>query len=528
MYVGSILRQGAHQASAGDQSDPALSLEDRMTWTRADLVSCSNRYANGLLEWGVRPGDRVAILFENSLEYWAMYFAITRIGAIAVRVNWRLTGSEIGYSLQDSGTRLLCTHARFAPAVAEAVAGLNGCDCVVFDVAKGGESWREYLPAGRPHEDLLSDDSGEPTVADPELRDSCMIMYTSGTTGRPKGVLWTHGNTLWFLAMQAMHWHYDHTSVHLATTPMFHISGLEDWCLPVLMSGGHCVVMASGGLTARRVVKVVDHHRVRETFLVPSVIYELLSDPSLTNVELPSLERLRTGGAPLLGWAVDEFRGRFPHVAIEQVYGLTEGGAMTTAMDPSRLDEHRNSVGRPLPFAEVKIVDQSSSAAVATGVTGELWTRSPAMSCEYWGNAAASAAAFTGGWCKTGDLAKITDDGFVYIVGRIKDMIISGGENIYPAEIESVLAEHPMIREVAVVGVSHEVLGETPCAVVVAREGSELSEADVVAYCREKLAGYKRPRVVTFVEELPRNANGKIRKDALRIRLWGGTPEPGM
>jgi fatty-acyl-CoA synthase len=258
------------------------------------------------------------------------------------------------------------------------------------------------------------------------------------------------------------------------------------------------------------------HHRCTDTFLLPATIYQWMSWSELDRVDVPDLRRVVTGGSPILGWAIDRIRGRFPQVRMEQVYGLTEGGAISCAMDPERLDEHRTSVGRPLPFAEVRIVDPESLEVLPPESDGELWTRSPAVCGVYWGKPDATKETFVDGWCRTGDLAHITADGYIYIIGRVKDMIISGGENIYPAEIENVLADHPAVQEVAVIGVPDPKWDETPCAAIVLNEGATLTEDDVVAYCRERIAGYKRPRYVVFVDELPRNASGKILKRTLR------------
>jgi fatty-acyl-CoA synthase len=514
VFTGIITRSVLQQAGDGGGDRPAISMETGQTWTYAELAERTNRYANGLLAQGVGRGDRVGILLVNSLEYWALYLAITRIGAVAVRLNWRLSGEELRYALTDSGTSLLCLHGRFAATIATVLheTPVERSILFTFDDTDAGAEPASALP-----QSVLEDgDAAEPPVPDPVETDPCMIMYSSGTTGYPKGALWTHGHTVWFGAMQALYWRYDRSSVHLATTPMFHVSGFEDCGLAVLLTGGHVVHMRSSGLTVERIVEVMRHHRCTDTFLLPATIYQWMSWSELDRVDVPDLRRVVTGGSPILGWAIDRIRGRFPQVRMEQVYGLTEGGAISCAMDPERLDEHRTSVGRPLPFAEVRIVDPESLEVLPPESDGELWTRSPAVCGVYWGKPDATKETFVDGWCRTGDLARITADGYIYIIGRVKDMIISGGENIYPAEIENVLADHPAVQEVAVIGVPDPKWDETPCAAIVLNEGATLTEDDVVAYCRERIAGYKRPRYVVFVDELPRNASGKILKRTLR------------
>lgn len=514
MFTGILTRQLLQTARAGGDR-PAISLEDERTWSYAELARRANSYANGLRALGVGKGDRVGMLLSNSLEYWALYLAVTRLGAIAVRLNWRLSGEELRYALTDSGSTVLCLHGRFAATVAPVLDQTPVRESVLF-VLDTELDQTAALPGAHPQSALETADANEPDVADPDLTDPCMIMYTSGTTGFPKGALWTHGNSLWFGAMQAMYWRYEPSVVHLSTTPMFHVSGFEDWALPVLMTGGHVVIMRSTGLTVDRIMHVLRHHRVNDVFLLPATIYQWLSWPELDRVELPDLRHVFTGGSAILGWAVDRIRQRFPSVRMEQAYGLTEGGAMTSVMDPERLDEHRTSVGRPLPLTEIKVVDPATGAELPAGSDGELWVRSPSVCGTYWAKQAETQETFIDGWCRTGDLAQITTDGYLYIIGRLKDMILSAGENIYPAEIENVLADHPSIQEVAVVGVPDPTYDETPCAVTVLNQGAELSADEVIAYCREHIASYKRPRHVVFVDTLPRNASGKILKRQLR------------
>jgi acyl-CoA synthetase (AMP-forming)/AMP-acid ligase II len=515
VYTGVITRQILQVARGNDADRPALSLEDGETWSYADLAEQADRYAKGLWAQGVRGGDRVGLLLANSLEYVALYLAITRLGAIAVRLNWRLTGEELRYALCDSGAVVLCLHGRFAATVAPVLAETPARSSILFVLDDELDATSELADA-TPAAELGGADLVDVPAAEPGPDTPCMIMYTSGTTGFPKGALWTHANTLWFGALQAMHWRYDSSAVHLSTTPMFHVSGFEDWLLPVLLRGGHAVVMRSSGLTVNRILEVLRHHRVRDVFLLPATIYELVSRSDFDQLELPHLRRVLTGGSPILAWAVDRIRERFPQVRMEQAYGLTEGGGMTSVMDPERLDDHRTSVGRPLPLTEVKVVDPVSGVELPPDSDGELWTRSPSVCIGYWGKPEATAQTFVDGWCRTGDLARVTPDGYLYIIGRLKDMIISGGENIYPAEIENVLAEHPAVREAAVIGVPDPTWGETPCAVIVTAKGTAVTPDNLVTYCRTRLAAYKCPRHVLIVDELPRNASGKVLKRSLR------------
>ncbi len=510
----SIITRAVLQPARMQAADkPALSCEDT-TWTYRDLAAKVHTYANGLLEIGVQRGDRVGILLLNSLEYWALYLAASRIGAIAVRLNWRLTTEELAYVISDSGTTVLCTHDRFLPAIPPHGEGRPLQTVVVFPYDESSAAseadvlWQS---------DFEASDSDEPDAALPSLEDPCMLMYTSGTTGKPKGALWTHGNSLWFATMQAMRWHYDETTVAMSTGPLFHVGSFEDHLLPALVCGGHAVITPSGGFSYERAIETVGARQVTDSLFYPFMIYDMLADKDVSTFNLDSMRRVTTGGAPLLPWAVRRFNEAFPHVSLEQVYGLTEGGAISTVMPPEHLDRHPGSAGTPLPFTELRIARAGDPEVDAdSDEVGELWVRSPSVCAGYYGKPEETAETFIDGWCRTGDLARLSHDGFLYIVDRAKDMIISGGENIYPAELEAVLSDHPGVRDVAIVGVPDAKYQEAVCAVIVREPDAALDADTVIAYSRQRLAGYKKPRHVVFVDDLPRNASGKVLKRTLR------------
>ncbi|MQA01267.1 MAG: AMP-binding protein [Streptosporangiales bacterium] len=515
MFTSSVLRSVAQRARAGYRDRPAVSLEDGPTWTYGELVANVNRYANGLLDLGVTAGDRVGLLMRNSLEYWAAYLATTRIGAIAVRLNWRLAPAELDYALRDSGATVLCLDDAFTGELRQMLGVLPDLTPVAF--TEGADPF-----ATQP--------ATEPPVDDPAATDPCMIMYTSGTTGRPKGALWSHDTTLWQCAIQVMQWKYDKNLVCLSTTPMYHVSAVEDWALPALMLGGHAVMMRSTGLRPERIAAMVRRHGVTDTFLVPSVIYDLLTSDAPGALDLPSLRRVVTGGSPMAAWAVTKMRQALPDVSLEQAYGLTEGGPISTVMDPADLDTHPASVGTPMPLVEVRIARLDDLAAdAAADQEGEIWVRGPATCGVYYNKPEATAATFVDGWCRTGDLGRLTADGHLYVVGRVKDMIISGGENIYPAQVEAVLLDHPAVKDAAVIGIPDARWGERPCAVIVTSPGMTVTADELVARCRGQLAGYECPRHVVLVDELPRNASGKVLKRVLRDQYASlGTRGRGM
>lgn len=496
----------------GQGDRPAITLEDE-GWTYAELAAATGRTANALIALGIGRGDRVAILLKNSLEYWSTYLAIVGIGAIAVRLNWRLAPSELAYALADSTPRALFGHPDLLAANATAIVADDDLMVVVVDTPV-----TPAVPGTMTLADLLySHDTAFPAVEPISADDPCMIMYTSGTTGFPKGARWTHGNTLWFAAMQAAHWRFGADTVHFSTGPMFHVGGFEDWCLPTLLAGGHLLVLRSRAFSIDRVIELCHRHGVTEVGLFPAMIHELLARDGLGPDALGQVRCIYTGGSPILLSAVHRLRALFPDVELQQTYGLTEGGGIATVMDGASVEAHPSSVGRPLPFAEIRIARLDDERVdAARGEDGHLWVRSPAVCGNYYGKPEATAETFVDGWCRTGDVARLTDDFFLYITGRVKDMIISGGENIYPVEIENVIAEHPAVRDVAVIGMPDDKWGETPCAVVVVRAGAALLPADVIAHVASRLAGYKKPRHVRFIDELPRNAAGKVLKRVLR------------
>lgn len=503
-----------NQALSEDSRRPAVSLEDGETWSYSELNDCANQYGNALRELGVRSGDRVGILLLNCLEYWALYLGVTKIGAIAVRINFRLAGPELRYIVQDSGCKVICFHDVLRDLVEEVRRDRPEASYVCFPYETvecpswaQRESWMRHQ--------RVSD--ATPTVPI-NVDDPAMLMYTSGTTGLPKGAVWTHGNTLWFGAMQAIQWGYRPTTVALTSGPLYHVGAFEDVLLPALLMRGHAVVTRSRGFSIQRLAGVLVEREVTDALLYPFMIYDLLQEHSLDDVHFPRLRRLVTGGSPIVQWAVTELRRRMPTVNLVQTYGLTEGGGIATAMPDGEGWDRPESVGRPIALTQVRIVDEEFGGPVEVGVVGEVLVRSPAVSPCYWQKPIDSADTFDKGWCKTGDLGLLAEGGYLTITGRKKDMIKSGGENIYPIEVENVLAEHPDVLEAAVIGVPDPIYLEAVCAIVVPRRGANVSTEELVAHCRNHLAGYKKPKYLICVDELPKTASGKVQKYMLRDR----------
>ncbi len=514
MDVGYLTRQAQWDIRRTPPESMAISLERDASWTYADLYDKANRYSNTLLAHGIERGDRVAILLYNCLEYWAAYLGIVQIGAIAVRLNFRLTAEELEYAISDSESKILCAHCSLLRRLEEVRHSLPVKEYFALHDPNEVESCPQWAI---PWTVLESGVSRFPSVSLPAPDDGSMLMYTSGTTGRPKGALWTHSNTAWFAAMQVMQWQLNASTISMVTGPMYHVGALEDIALPTIAIGGHVVILKSTGFDIRRVLELIDYHGVTDAVLFPFMIYSMLQLADLSEYALSSLKRIYSGGDPVLPWAVERLHTLYPHLEFTQVYGLTEGTPIATCSTSEESWAHPDAVGRPMPFTEISLRDDTGSV-VQPGQVGEIWTRSPVVSLQYWRKPEASAATFTDGWCHTGDLGVQSEEGLLIVAGRKKDMIRTGGENVYPAEVEDVLARHPLVREAAVIGLPDPDYIEVVCAVIVPDSPEALDADAVVDYVREHLAGYKQPRKVFFTDSLPRTPSGKVMKYELRNR----------
>jgi fatty-acyl-CoA synthase len=511
MDISFFTRQADGQTARVDADAPALGMECEPPLTFAALARRSRSYANALIELGVRPGDRVGILMYNSNQYWLAYFAITRVGAIAVRLNFRLGPAELQYALEDSGSKVLLGDSDLLERLTEVRANVAVQQFVAFDRDAPGPAWAlswDVLEAGA---------QSEPQAALPAPDDGAMIMYTSGTTGRPKGALWSHGTTAWWTAMQIMEWKFSPASVTMVTGPLYHVGSLENYTLPTLAAGGRVVMLRSKNFQIERAMRIASEARVTDLLLFPVMIQQMVQSTEVDKLDLTSVTRIFTGGDAVHPWAIEQLRDRYPWMDLIQVYGLTEGTPIVACGAPGFAFERPQFVGRAFPFSELTVRDEDGRQA-PDGTSGEIWTRSPANALGYWNKPEATAETFVDGWCKTGDLG-LVEDGALRISGRKKDMIRSGGENIYPAELEDTLLRHPKIADVAVIGIPDPAFVEAVCAVVVVVDGEELSVADVVEHCVTHLASFKRPRRVEFVDALPRTASLKVQKFVLRERF---------
>jgi fatty-acyl-CoA synthase len=446
---------------------------------------------------GLGRGDRVAILMTNRPEFVECVLAANAVGAIAVPINFRLTPDEVAYVLADSGAALIATDAALAPLATAATAGLDPA-----------------VPIFVAGVDPLEAGAWTPEIEIDE-RDVALIMYTSGTTGRPKGAMLTHLNLLMqsLTAIRTSRFTGNDT-VSLINVPLFHIAGIGTMA-PLLLLGRRGVIMPSAAFDADTTLDVVEAEGVTGLFLVPAQWQLLCAHPDATR-RSGSLRTISWGAAPASVALLEKMAATFPHTEIVSVFGQTEMSPVTTALPSEDAVRKIGSVGKSIPTIAARVVDESMND-VAPGEVGEIVYRGPTLMAGYWNNPAATEEAFAGGWFHSGDLVRADDEGYLYVVDRKKDMIISGGENIYCAEVENALGGHPKIAEVAIIGSKHERWGETPTAIVVpADPGDPPTLDELTDWTKGKLASYKKPTAVVLLAELPRNASGKVLKHVLR------------
>ncbi len=476
-----------------DPDAPALAFEgERRTF--GELEERSNRLAAALAARGVGPGDRVAMLQYNGIEFVEAFLGIQKAGACAVPVNFRLSREEVDYVLADSGARLVIADQELAPRAGEV----------------------ETLVVGPAYEEAIEAAAPERPEHEVRSEDLAFLMYTSGTTGRPKGAMLSHQN----LVVNTTNWLYEVGArtgdVWLSGLPLFHIGGLNG-VLPFLFLGALAVIEPSGGFDPVLSIARLAAHDVSMCFFVPTQWQEICSSPDVDKVDRDRLRKALWGASQAPLPTLELLAATFPSVEIVNAFGQTEMSSNTCFLKGEDAIRKMGSVGRPALGVEVRIVDEAGDD-VPRGEVGEIVYRGPTVMQGYRGKPEATAEAFAGGWFHSGDLVREDAEGFIYVVDRLKDMLISGGENVYPAEVERTLVEHPAVAEVAVIGVPHPRWVETPLAVVVAEPGAEVDGDELIALCRERLAGYKKPSAVVFVDDLPRNAAGKVLKRELRDR----------
>jgi long-chain acyl-CoA synthetase len=505
---------------------PFLVYEDERISFEQHFRQCARLARRMVDDWGLRKGDRVAIAMRNLPEWSLAFWASAAAGAVVVPLNAWWTGEELEYGLQDSGSRFLFCDAGRAERIGPRLGAL-ALERIV--VARGESSIRQAIPFAP----LIADADADASLPNIELEpeDDATLFYTSGTTGRPKGALGTHRNICTNVVNLAFSQARaalrsgkpfppppdEPQRAQLLSVPFFHATGCHSVLAANVAFGGKLVLMHKWD--PERALELIEREGITSFGGVPAMVWQVLESPSFGRRDLSSVLHVAYGGAPAAPELVRRIKEAFPTVAPGNGYGLTETSSVSTFNLGVDYERKPDSVGMPVPVCEVRIVGLDG-ADVATGEVGEIWIKGPHVVKGYWNNPAATAQTFTDGWLHSGDLGRVDEEGFVYVVDRTKDMLIRGGENIYCVEIESVLYDHPDVIDAAVVGMPHKVLGEEVGAIVQVRSGSRVTQEDLQRYVGQHLAAFKVPvRIDLRAEPLPRNPSGKILKAVLKKEM---------
>ncbi|HVS66320.1 MAG TPA: long-chain fatty acid--CoA ligase [Thermoanaerobaculia bacterium] len=512
--VGLFLAKRAHLSP---NVEGFVDVDTARRFTYAEWNARANRTANALLEAGVGKADRVALLQMNSVEYMESFFAIAKIGAVCVPINWRLTAEELAFILRDSGSATLIYGGEFTDTVGELHGRGDG------EHGTHVERWVLCGVGSRPEWALDYDTwQREAPDAEPESEagedDLLYIMYTSGTTGLPKGAMHTHSSATWGVLTINATSDLRSKDRYLVALPLFHVGALTP-CTATVHRGATAVVMRS--FDPKRAWEIIEQERITTGLKVPAMLNFMRQVYDPQRHRHSDLRWLMSGAAPVPVSLIREYDRM--GIEIQQVYGLTETCGPACLISSDDAVARAGSTGKAFFHTDVRVID-ADGADVPAGDSGEVLVRGRHLMKGYWNRPEDSAAALRDGWLYTGDVASIDEEGFVYIQDRIKDMYISGGENVYPAEIENVLVSHPEVLEAAVIGQPSAKWGEVGAAIVV-KKAPSLDADDLRAFCQDKLARFKQPAVYEFVDQIPRNPSGKILKRILRDQFPGPAPD---
>lgn len=510
MNVGYLLTK-----AVSDYPDKVALAFEGKELTYRELNSRVNSLANGLLAEGIKKGDKVAILLRNSNELIESFFATVKIRGVVVPINYRLTPKEVAYIVDNADASTLIYGEEFREGIESIRSELEKVKRYVFigDDPPAGTIWFSNL-------------IGEYPDTEPDLEvsenDECELMYTSGTTGRPKGTILTHRNVVWGAVNMMIARGDKPEDRALVVNPLYHIAGLNSHLLPRLGMGAMVVLKRS--FNAEEVMETIHRERITAIGGVPTMYSFILQLPDLRRYDIRSVSVVTSGGAHLTDKTKQGLLELFPNAkGVFDIYGCTEVTSAVTILRAQDSLRKPRSVGKPPAFNEVKVIN-SEGEDVAVGEVGEVICRGPTVMKGYYKNPQATEEAIRDGWFYTGDLAQVDEEGYIYLMDREKDMIISGGENIYSKEVEDVLHDHPSIEEAAVIGVPDEQWGESVKAVVVLKPGEKLTEEEIINFCKERLASYKKPKSVEFVDSLPKSPFGKVLKRELRERYGKSRP----
>ncbi len=475
--------------------------------TYGEINQNANRIAHAFRAIGVQKGEKAAFLLRNSIEVVEVYFGLLKMGAVVVPLNYYLSPKVLKEQLCFSDAVVLIYHEAFhrvVKAIRDRATHIRHYICV---------EGRKEEETDHLYSEFLTTGSAEDLQVEINPEDPYAIFFTAGTTGTPKGVVAVHRNLSWG-AVNALLTVGTHARVSATVSPMFHVASLGVVATTAVRAG-KCVIFDK--FEPREILRTIEQERISDLFLVPTMWVRLLEDPSIEEYDISSITSVSTAGSQATWELKKRILAKFPNAGLREVYGLTEIGALGTVLLPSDPPEKLASVGRPAYFNQVRIVDERGQD-LPFGKEGEIIFRSPGIMREYYKDPQATSLALRDGWLYTGDLGYLDSDGYLYYLGRKDEMIISGGENLHPFIIERILNQHPKILESAVIGVPDPLWGESVKAVIVLRQGVNMTKEEVTNYCGEQLGGLYKPKHVEFVENLPRVATGKVAKQELRKR----------